>query len=333
MYTLWFNYTAHNSSYPRVRVSQIYPPGHQPYIGNLRIVLEGGYTTFIPNYELLSDERGTNSIGKYDVISNNVMAAVGTAPTDYGNDIPILGGVYLSQNYLFVDYDHGFFGLAPVVSDPMIAGKRDIRTVCSSDPPQYSPGGTNHVAVIVGSVVGSVVGITLVVLVVWRGRRLANHFIRRRSPSGSGQSQEVAPPYPEVTEQQTNASRRLRHEDYSIGWVCALPIELTAARAILDEEHEPLNQDSNDTNLYTLGRICEHNVVIACLPVGQIGTSSAVALAIQMKSAFQAIRFGLMVGIGGGVPSDEADIRLGDIVVSQPQRGHGGVVPFEFGRC
>lgn len=114
--------------------------------------------------------------------------------------------------------------------------------------------------------------------------------------------------------------------------MCALPIELTAARAILDEEHEPLNQDSNDTNLYTLGRICEHNVVIACLPVGQIGTSSTVALAIQMKSAFQAIRFGLMVGIGGGVPSDEADIRLGDIVVSQPQRGHGGVVPFDFGR-
>lgn len=202
MYTLWFNYTAHNSSYHRVRVSQIYPPGHQPYIGNLTIVLEGGYTTFIPNYELLSDERGTNSIGKYDVISNNVMAAVGTAPTDYGNDIPILGGVNLSQNYLFVDYDHGFFGLAPVVSDPMIVGKRDIRTVCSSDPPQNSPGGTNHVAVIVGSVVGGVVGITLVVLVVWRGRRSANYFIRRRSPSGSGQSQEVAPPYSEVTGRQ-----------------------------------------------------------------------------------------------------------------------------------
>ncbi|KAI7970499.1 hypothetical protein EIK77_005217 [Talaromyces pinophilus] len=197
-----YNIARVNGSYHRVRVSQIYPPGHQPYIGNLTIVLEGGYTTFIPNYELLSDERGTNSIGKYDVISNNVMAAVGTAPTDYGNDIPILGGVNLSQNYLFVDYDHGFFGLAPVVSDPMIVGKRNIRTVFSSPPPQNSPGGTNHVAVIVGSVVGGVVGITLVVLVVWRGRRSANYFIRRRSPSCSGQSQEVAPPYPEVTGRQ-----------------------------------------------------------------------------------------------------------------------------------
>ena len=31
--------------------------------------------------------------------------------------------------------------------------------------------------------------------------------------------------------------RRLRHGDYTIGWVCALPIELAAARQMLDEEH------------------------------------------------------------------------------------------------
>ncbi|KAF2685268.1 hypothetical protein K458DRAFT_477318 [Lentithecium fluviatile CBS 122367] len=37
------------------------------------------------------------------------------------------------------------------------------------------------------------------------------------------------------------------------------------------------------------------------------------------------IRFGLMVGIGRGVPSAEADIRLGDVVVSQPHGTFGGV--------
>jgi len=37
------------------------------------------------------------------------------------------------------------------------------------------------------------------------------------------------------------------------------------------------------------------------------------------------------VGIGGGVPGKEADIRLGDIVVSQPGKGHGGVVQYDFG--
>ena len=53
---------------------------------------------------------------------------------------------------------------------------------------------------------------------------------------------------------------------------------------------------------------------------------------MQMKSTFRAIRFGLMVGIGGGVPSKDADIRLGDIVVSQPSKGHGGVIQYDFGK-
>lgn len=110
-----------------------------------------------------------------------------------------------------------------------------------------------------------------------------------------------------------------------------MPIELTAAQEMLDEEHGDLPQDSDDANAYTLGRVGEHNVVIACLPAGQTGTNSAAAVAMQMKSTFRAIRFGLMVGIGGGVPSTEADIRLGDIVVSQPGKGHGGVIQYDFG--
>src|SRR5438034_781510 len=129
------------------------------------------------------------------------------------------------------------------------------------------------------------------------------------------------------------ANSRLRHEDYSVGWVCALPIEVTAAQVILDEEHEPLSQDPIDTNIYKLGRIGEHNVVIAWLPAGQMGTNPAAAVAVQMMRTFKSIRFGLMVGIGGGVPSTEADIRLGDVVVSQPHKGHGGVVQYDFGKA
>jgi nucleoside phosphorylase len=39
-----------------------------------------------------------------------------------------------------------------------------------------------------------------------------------------------------------------------------------------------------------------------------------------------------MVGIGGGVPSAEADIRLGDVVVSQPYQTFGGVVQYDMGK-
>jgi hypothetical protein len=33
-----------------------------------------------------------------------------------------------------------------------------------------------------------------------------------------------------------------------------------------------------------------------------------------------------MVRIGGGVPSKDADIQLGDIVVSQLEKGYNGVI-------
>jgi nucleoside phosphorylase len=129
------------------------------------------------------------------------------------------------------------------------------------------------------------------------------------------------------------ADRRLRREDYTVGWVCALPIELAAAQEMLDEEHVDFDNDANDTNIYTLGRIGKHNVVIACLPEGQTGTNSAAAVAVEMNSAFTSTRFGLMVGIGGGVPSVEADIRLGDVVVSRPHKLHGGVVQYDLGKA
>jgi ankyrin repeat domain-containing protein 50 len=115
-------------------------------------------------------------------------------------------------------------------------------------------------------------------------------------------------------------------EDYTVGWICALPIERAAAEQMLDEELKTYD-------IFTLGRIAGHNVAIASLPAGQIGLSSAATLASQMQSAFPFIRIGLMVGIGGGVPSDEADIRLGDVIISQPSGQHGGVVQYDLGKA
>ncbi|KAL6854499.1 hypothetical protein J3F83DRAFT_754734 [Trichoderma novae-zelandiae] len=115
--------------------------------------------------------------------------------------------------------------------------------------------------------------------------------------------------------------------EYTVGWICALPIELVAAESMLDQRYT-----NNSNGQYTLGRIGFHNVVIACLPAGLMGTSAAAAVAAKMLSNFPSIQFGLMVGIGGGVPSREFDIRLGDVVVSQPRNGYGGVVQHDFGK-
>ena len=65
-----------------------------------------------------------------------------------------------------------------------------------------------------------------------------------------------------------------------------------------------------DNNDYILGRIQKHNVVIAVLPDGEYGISSAANVAKDMLRSFPNIRIGLMIGIGGGAPSSRHGIRL-----------------------
>ncbi|KAK1541509.1 hypothetical protein CPAR01_07498 [Colletotrichum paranaense] len=125
---------------------------------------------------------------------------------------------------------------------------------------------------------------------------------------------------------------KLSHEAYTVGWVCALPLEMAAAQAMLDCTHEPLDMNSNDSNVYTFGGIGPHNIVIACLPSGQYGTNSAAVVANNMLWSFPSINIGLMVGIGGGVPG-KVDIRLGDVVVSNPTGDSSGVVQYDFGKA
>lgn len=113
---------------------------------------------------------------------------------------------------------------------------------------------------------------------------------------------------------------------YTIAWICALHIEMAAAQAMLDEQHGNLPNPHNDSNSYTLGRIEQHHVVIACLPLTEYGTTNAANVLANLKRTFESIRVGLMVGIGGGVPNSNNDIRLGDVVVGIR------VMPYELGK-
>jgi nucleoside phosphorylase len=122
----------------------------------------------------------------------------------------------------------------------------------------------------------------------------------------------------------------LSRDAYSVGIICALAKEKAAVKAMLDEEHPRLPPASGDENDYTFGKIGMHGVVIACLP-GDMGTTSASAVAIHMMRSFP-IKIGLMVGICGGVWSEDQDVRLGDVVVSKPTGLHGGVVQWDFGK-
>jgi hypothetical protein len=63
-----------------------------------------------------------------------------------------------------------------------------------------------------------------------------------------------------------------------------------------------MGQNKLGPNNYVLGRIYEHNVVVACLPPGICGTNAAAGVARGMLMTFPGLRFGPMVGIGGGIP-------------------------------
>ncbi|THW42121.1 hypothetical protein D6D22_05067 [Aureobasidium pullulans] len=121
---------------------------------------------------------------------------------------------------------------------------------------------------------------------------------------------------------------------YTVGWVCAIATEYVAARQFLDEVHDRSNCciAANDGTQYTLGKMAGHNVVIAVLPNGEYGLSSATSVAKDMLNSFPNVRVGLMVGVGGGAPTIKHDIRLGDVVVSSPVDGKGGVYQYDYGK-
>ncbi|GJP97651.1 hypothetical protein AlacWU_10550 [Aspergillus niger] len=105
---------------------------------------------------------------------------------------------------------------------------------------------------------------------------------------------------------------------YTVGWVCAIKDEVTASRAFLDEEHEQPPRRPNDNNVYIVGAMGEHKVVIAFPGAGSRGGTSAP----DPKNPLN-------------------DIRLGDVVVIEPNGKHihsgshnnqGGVLQYDKGR-
>ena len=116
------------------------------------------------------------------------------------------------------------------------------------------------------------------------------------------------------------------NDQYTVGWIAPLPLELTAATAALEERYADFYHDQYK---YRKGRIGKHYIVIAVQ--ARMGTNDAAALATRMKSVFRRIKFFLVVGIAGGIPrygpsGDKREMVLGDIVVSRPRGAHGGIV-------
>ncbi|EFQ99444.1 hypothetical protein MGYG_08978 [Nannizzia gypsea CBS 118893] len=119
--------------------------------------------------------------------------------------------------------------------------------------------------------------------------------------------------------------------DYTVGWVCTLPIEVAAAKATLDRvyNNSPLNRNLDDNNSYVLGSLQGHNAVIAYPDTRACGKTSVADVTKQLHASYTSIQLNLMVGIARGVPDTKEDIRLGDVVVSKSTAGAPGVAQYD----
>ncbi|KAF2008381.1 hypothetical protein BU24DRAFT_437926 [Aaosphaeria arxii CBS 175.79] len=112
-------------------------------------------------------------------------------------------------------------------------------------------------------------------------------------------------------------------DDYTVGWICALPVEVAASKATLDHIHPslPLGPTVHDTNSYVLGSICGHDVLIAFQPLVNLSLSLLL---------FKSLRFRLSVYIGGGVPNTRENLFLGDVVVGEPTAAQPCFVQYDL---
>ena len=115
----------------------------------------------------------------------------------------------------------------------------------------------------------------------------------------------------------------------TVGWIAPMALELAPALNAIREDYKEVWKDSV---LYHTGRIGPHWVAVAVCQA--IGTQAAAIVLSRMRQSFPSIEHVLVVGIAGGVPCygpDRQQIVLGDVVVSYPRGGEGGVVHYEFG--
>ena len=119
-------------------------------------------------------------------------------------------------------------------------------------------------------------------------------------------------------------------DEFSIAILCALTLEADMVEIVLDkdwtEDGLKLGKAGGDTNAYTLGRICDKNVVLAYCPA--IGSNSAAQAVVGLRSSFTKIKIAFVVGVCGIAPYDQVkqEIVLGDCIVST------AVVQFDLGR-
>ena len=162
--------------------------------GSLTIILDNNYTTVIPNSELVALKRGSDELGQYAITNSSIVETAITYNTqsDPTTIQPILGGTYLTFNYLVVDYESRQFQMAPAVQGNQPINPQAIKTICTpksavSTTPSPQKESTK-IGAIVGGTVGGVAALTIMgvlVLLYRRHQRKRQHQYQHPTPPES----------------------------------------------------------------------------------------------------------------------------------------------------
>ncbi|KAI1453619.1 nucleoside phosphorylase domain-containing protein [Annulohypoxylon moriforme] len=119
-------------------------------------------------------------------------------------------------------------------------------------------------------------------------------------------------------------------DDCTIGWICVENDQFSLGRRFFDEEYEVFETYNNR---FIFGRIGNHSAVLAFQPeIFQPGIDNATRLGEDLVKIFTNVRVCFLVGIGGGVPNQEHDIRLGDVLVGFSDGNTSSVIQFDYER-
>jgi hypothetical protein len=162
-------YTGQNSTlYPK---TMRYNVSTRP-VGDLVITLSNGYTTTITNDELFAPLRGSDKNGRYTITNDSTLEAFVSDTRDQKpNDVDTsFGAMFLTFNYLMVDYANNTFNLAPAIISKTGDSRPDLTTVCKASqnspapPARPTPSPTpksSNTGAIAGGVVGGIAGLAL----------------------------------------------------------------------------------------------------------------------------------------------------------------------------
>ncbi|KAL8651016.1 MAG: hypothetical protein Q9226_004899 [Calogaya cf. arnoldii] len=180
--------TAYSRAYPGL----VFPTEFRP-TGALHIRLDNGYNTTIPNDHLFNPKRGSDQNGQYVVTNSSILeTGIGYNVDDADSDVQlILGGLFLTYNYLVVDYDNNQFQMAPSVQGDQ-GSSEAITTICDPALPTRGPDDfpqaqssdedePSRSAAIGGGIAGGVVGLAVIaVLCYFLGRKRRRDRHRRQ---------------------------------------------------------------------------------------------------------------------------------------------------------